>query len=856
MAEPTHKPLGWGLAVQLAAREMREGLAGFRIFLLCLILGISTIAAVGSLSASLVGGMAAQGQSILGGDIDFRLVHRAAFDDERDWLDKQGSVSEVATMRAMIRHGDEAMLAEAKSVDAAYPLYGTVKTAPAMSMSALSAAPEAMAGGALYPAMAEKGLFDRLQLSIGDVVSLGDIRLRLVAELVQEPDRTSGGFPLAPRLMVSHATLRAAGLLQPGSLVNFHYRVKLPDNAEVAEVQAVSARAAERFPNAGWRIRDRADASPSLRRFVERLGLFLTLVGLTALVVGGVGVGNAITAYIEKRRESIAVMKALGASGRFVFRIYAAQIAGLTLVATAIGLTIGAATPWLLQALAGALLPVELHVALFPKPLLAAAGFGVLAAAGFALWPLGRAEKTPVTGLFRNDAPQAAHRPSAFYIVAIGLCFAGLLALALFISERRDVALWFGLGVGLSYLALRATAGVIVWLAGRAAVLVSEGRPALRLALANITRPNAPVQAVVLSIGLSVALLSAISMVDGNINRQIQGDLPARTPSFFFLDIQPTQIDGFLQAAETFGGVEQVETLPMLRGQIMAINETLSRDLTPPPEAAWILRGDRGLTYSVDPPEGGALVEGEWWSPDYNGPPLISFDAEIARAYGIGVGDRVQVNVLGRPLTAEIANLRHVDWESGGMNFVMVFSPHPLKNAPHSFLATLVMAADKEPEFARMVASDYPNVTIIRVKEAMETFAAILNNLGLAVRAMSGVTLLAGVLVLAGAMATGHRARVYDAVVMKVLGATRRRILLAYILEYALMGLAAALIAAAVGTLASWGLVAGAMQAEWVFLPVTLGLTVIGAVSLTIILGLLGTFNALGVAVAPVLRAQ
>ena len=268
------------------------------------------------------------------------------------------------------------------------------------------------------------------------------------------------------------------------------------------------------------------------------------------------------------------------------------------------------------------------------------------------------------------------------------------------------------------------------------------------------------------------------------------------------------------------------------------------------------MRGDRGLTYAVDRPESGKLVEGEWWPADYTGPPLISFDAEIARAYGIGIGDRIRVNVLGRPLTGEIANLRHVDWESGGMNFVMVFSPHPLKNAPHSFLASMSMAEDREPAFARMVARDYPNVTIIRVKEAMETFAGILNNLGLAVRAMSGITLLAGILVLAGAMATGHRARVYDAVVMKVLGATRRRILLAYILEYALMGLAAALIAAAVGTLASWGLVAGAMQANWVFLPVTLGLTIFGSVSLTIILGLLGTFNALGAAAAPVLRAK
>ena len=393
MDNPAHKPLGWGLAVE-ACRARNARRAG-RIpdFLMCLILGISTIAAVGSLSASLVGGMAAQGQAILGGDIDFRLVHRAAFKQERDWLDRQGSVSGIATLRAMIRYGDEAMLAEVKSVDAAYPLYGAVKTAPDTPLSVLSAEPETTgAGGDIYPAMAEKGLFDRLQLAVGDVVSIGDIRLRLMAELAHEPDRTAAGFPLAPRLLVAHATLRAAGLLQPGSLVNFHYRIKLADTASVAEVKAVSAGAAETFPNAGWRIRDRSDASPSLRRFIERLGLFLTLVGLTALVVGGVGVGNAITAYIEKRRESIAVMKALGASGRFVFRIYAAQIAALTLVATGIGLSIGAATPWLLLRAGRSLIAGRIANGAVSGPLLAAAGFGILAAAAFALWPLGRAE--------------------------------------------------------------------------------------------------------------------------------------------------------------------------------------------------------------------------------------------------------------------------------------------------------------------------------------------------------------------------------------------------------------------------------------------------------------------------------
>lgn len=854
-------PIGIGLALRLARRELRGGLSGFRIFLLCLILGITTIAAVGSLSSALVAGMGAQGQSILGADVDFRLTHRQAFDGEKTWLDSFGEVSQIATMRTMVRHGVnndiQSVLVEAKSVDAAYPVYGEIVLSTGASLAdalRTQADPRARAkGGLIYGAVAEQSLLDRLEINVGTLVTLGQIRVRLNAVILNEPDRTAGGFPLAPRLLLSSDTLRAAGLLQPGSLINYHYRLKLPASAGVPEMLQIRAEAAEKFPEAGWRIRDRSDASPSLRRFIERLGLFLTLVGLTALVVGGVGVGNAITAYVQKRSESIAIMRALGASGRFIFYVYVAQIGALTLLGTAIGLALGAATPGAVKLFFGALLPVEIIPQLYPEPLLAAAGFGILSAAAFALWPLGQIEKTPVTALFRQSLGEVKPRPSRRIMLAIGLCFVGLAGLALLISERRDVAIWFGIGVGLSYLAFSGAARLIVWLAKRAG---RPRQPELRMALSNITRPNAPVKAVMLSMGLSVTLLSAISMVDGNINRQIGSDLPERTPSFFFLDVQSHQIDAFVERAQANKAVRRVETSPFLRGQILAINDVASADLTPAPEAAWVLRGDRGLTYSAEAPSGGELVEGSWWASDYDGPPLISFDVDLAKGLGIGIGDTIKVNILGRPLTGTIANLRKVDWASGGMNFVTIFSPAPLASAPHTHLTTVTMDADAEAAFAREVVLAYPNVTTIRVKEAIQAASSILTNLGLAVRAMSIITLIAGILVLAGAMASGHRARVYDAVVMKVLGATRRRILLAYAIEYGLMGLGAALIAAAAGSLASWGLVAGAMQADWLFLPLTLAMTILGAVVLTVVLGLIGTYAALSAPAAAVLRSE
>ena len=859
------KPLGWGLALRLARREMRGGpdarpLAGFRIFLLCLMLGIFTIAGVGSLSGALVGGMAAQGQSILGGDIDFRLIHRTLFDEERQWLEAQeAELSEVATMRAMVRHaaGDdgrgEAMLVEAKAVDAAYPLYGDLLFDRPLPQAEIFAERAATGDGRLFGAAAEQGLLDRLAIAPGTRLQLGTVTVEIAAVIISEPDRNAGGFPLAPRLMVSKAALEAAGLLQPGALVNHHFGLRLPDGAGMPQVAAVAAAARDTFPKAGWRIRDRSDASPAMRRFIERLGLFLTLVGLTALTVGGVGVGNAIAAYLQRRRETIAVIKALGGSGRFIFKIYALQIAALSLLALAVGLALGAAVPAVVQLTVGDLLPVELALRLYPTPLLAAAGFGLLAAAAFALWPLGLVERMPVTALFRADTDAGEARPPARYLIGIAASFAGLGALAMLISERPEIAFWFGLGVALSYLALRGAAALLVVLARKAG---RPRQPELRLALSNITRPQAPVRAVMLSIGLSVTLLSAISMVDGNINAQITDDLPERTPSFFMLDVSPAQIGPLTARLEDDPAVSGFETSPMLRGQILSLNGIPSAEVKADPGSAWVLRGDRGLTYAATPPPGTTLVEGSWWPADYAGPPLVSFDAEDARGLGLAIGDEVEVNVLGRPLTAKIANTRIVDWGSGGMNFVMVFSPEPLARAPHTHLVSAIMDDAAEAGFSRYMARSHPNVTLIRVKEAIASMRDILNNLGLGIRAMSAVTMLAGILVLAGAMASGHRARVYDAVVMKVLGATRARIMLAFALEYALMGLGAALIAAAAGTLAAWALITGPMQAEFVFLPLTLAATVLGAVTLTVTLGLLGTYAALGAPAAPVLRSE
>lgn len=851
---PGRMPLPW----RMAARELRGGLKGFRIFLACLTLGVAAIASVGSVSSALMRGLAEEGQTILGGDVGFALVHRQTDEQEQEWLnqvvERGGALSLTSDMRAMGRavKNTERTLVELKAVDGAYPLYGE------MSLVSGETLAQALALGAdgKFGAVVDPGLLDRLGLEAGDDLKVGTQTFVIRSAIDHEPDRVAGGFAIGPRVMISDVALAETGLVTIGSLIDYEYRLRLPEDEQTNEaVAAFVADTKEALPDSGWRIRDRSNSAPGIRRTVGQVALFLTLVGLTALIVGGVGVGNAIKSFIDKKREVIATFKCLGAPGGLIFQIYFLQVMAIALVGVAAGLAIGAMVPMIAQASLADLLPVPTEFAVHTAPLALAAVYGIVTAVAFAVWPLARARDIPAAGLFRDIVAPARKWPRPFY-VALTLGALGLLAvLAVALTEdyQRLFAVWFLVGTAASFGVLLLTADLMMWVAKRV------GRPklpTLRIALANLYRPGAPTSSVVLSLGLGLTLLVTISLIDGNITRQVSTQLPDRAPSFFFVDMQKAQLAPFNDILNGTDGIVSVNRVPMIRGPIVAVNGIKSSNVEATPDTRWALRGDRGFTYSAALPEGSDLVEGEWWPEDYSGPLLVSFVKDLADGWGIGIGDTLTIDVLGREITAEIASLRNVTWQSGGINFILVFSPGALDNAPQTILSTVTMEESGELELQRRVTDAFPNVTSIRVKEAISSVSALLEDLVLAVRATSVVTIVAGILVLAGAMAAGHRHRVYDSVVLKVLGATRAKVLSAYALEYALLGFGTAAIAASAGTLAAYLVITQVMQAEWAFLPVTLAVTVIGATVITMGFGLIGTWSALSRKAAPVLRSE
>ncbi len=839
-------------AVLFAWRELRGGLRGFGVFIACIALGVMAIAGVGSVAASLADGLSAAGQVILGGDLAFSLIQRRASDAERGFLDAHGAVSAAALLRAMARSSDgRSTLVEVKAVDSRYPLFGAATMAPAMPLPALFAQRNGAFGAAVDPV-----LLTRLDLKTGDRITIGAATIELRAALTGEPDKLAGGIGFGPRVLISDAALAATGLIQPGSLVRWQYRLRLPDgDTSDRAVAAVERQAQADFPAAGWEIRTRSKASPQLERNLERFSQFLTLVGLTTLLVGGVGVANAVSSHLARKRDVIGTLKALGATGGDVFAIYCAEIVLVALCATLIGAGLGAALPFAVASAFGAIIPLPVAPALHPDVLALAIVYGLLAALAFALWPLGRAHDISVSMLFRDQIAAERRWPRLRYVIAAAAIVALLAALAVVTTyDRRIAAIFIASAVGV-FLMLRLVAMLAMWLAGKAP---RQRATVARLAVANVHRPGALTPSVVLSLGLGLALLVTVIEIDGNLRREFSSALPEQAPSFFFLDIPAADADRFDAFVHDRAPRSTLERVPMLRGRIVAANGIKAEDLHPAARSRWVLQNDRGITYSDSVPPGSRVVAGQWWDVGYSGTPLVSLERRTADDFGLKIGDTITVNVLGRNITARIANLRAVDWENLGINFVMVFSPRTFSGAPHSDIATLTFAdggtAQEETAIIKSLADAFPSVSALRVKDALDTLAGIVRNLLLALRGASAITLIAAALVLGGALAASQRFRIYDAVVLKTLGATRARLAAAYGLEYLLIGCAAVLFGVAAGSIAAALVVTRVMELPFLWVPGEALGSALAVLAVTVALGLAGTVNALGRKPAEVLR--
>ncbi|GLS87495.1 drug:proton antiporter [Cypionkella aquatica] len=828
------------LAWRIAKAELRGGLRGFWVFLACLALGVAAIAGVGMVRAGIEAGLTDQGAVLLGGDAQVEFTYRFATAQERAFLDQIAlKTSEIVDFRSMVVAGDAHVLTQVKAVDDNYPLLGSVQLEQGDLTTALQGTGAVMDGI----------LADQIGLQLGDAFKLGAQTFTLQGRILREPDSATGGFALAPRTIVKTKALASSGLLEPGTLFDSSYRLQLPANADLAALQA---QAEAKFRDSGLRWSDRRKAAPGVARFVDRIGAFLILVGLAGLAVGGVGVAAAVRSYLEAKIATIATLRTLGATGGLIFQTYLLQIAALAGLGVALGLILGVAVPLALAGPIQAALPFPAQIALYPRPIIEAAFYGTTSAFLFALWPLARSEKIRAAALYRGGL--SGGWPRARYAIAMLALAALLIGGAVALSGTAMLALGTAGGVVAALIVLALAAWALTHLARRLSRLtLLRGKVATRTALAAIGAPRAETAQVVLALGLGLTVLAAVGQIDANLRAAISRDLPTRAPAFFFVDIQPDQIDGFRSKLTANPAVSKVDSAPMLRGIITQINGQDARKVA---GEHWVLAGDRGITYAASQPANTKLTEGAWWPDNYQGPPQISFAAEEAAELGLKRGDNLTINILGRDITAEITSLREVDFSNAGIGFVLTLNPAAVAGAPHTDIATVYADAGAEAAILRDVATAYPNVTAISVKAAIGRVTEALTAIAKATTIAAMATLLTGFVVLMGAAASGERARIYESAVLKTLGASRARILLSFALRAALMGAAAGTVAIIAGGLAGWAVMRFVMDSPYAFEPASAFTIVLGGIAATLLASLIFVLRPLAARPAQVLRAQ
>ena len=849
---PRGRSLRLPLALSIALRELRLGAGGLVVFVLCIALGVAAMAAIGSLAASFDEGLARQGRVLVGGDLSFERIHRRAESGERSALDAQGLISESASLRAMARTaGGKSALVEVKATDDAYPLYGDVAIADPPHATAMWREPGKV--------VVERALLDRLAVSVGSEVTIGDAKVVIAGILGEQPDRLADRLAYGPKVLMSLDTLSGTGLVQPGSLIRWTYRLKLSGEAGGDKRALAEARSAieTQFPQSGFDIHDWTDPAPSIRRDARRFTQFISFVGLTALLLGGIGVGNAIASYMARKRDVIATFKCLGATSGRVLQIYLIQALLLACVGIGLGLAIGALAPLLLAARYAAILPIPLAVEPHAMPLLTAALAGLLTMLLFVLWPLGRASRIPPAVMLRAHLSDEEARPALAFAAGSAAAGGALFALAILDSDERLITGAISAGIVASFVVFYGFGWALQKLAQK---LRRTRPPALTLALASIAGPGSLARAVAISLGLGLGLLVAVALINRSLMAELEGNLHADAPAYYFLEVDASDLAAFRDTALSIEPGAKLADAPMLRGRIVAVKGVPAEKVEAAPDNRWVLSGDRGLTYTDTIPEGSKLVEGEWWPKDYAGPPLVSFDAEAAHGLGLKPGDTITVNILGRNVDARIASLRQIDWESLAINFIMVFSPNTLADAPHRVLTTLELPKNTPPELEgrliQALAERFPLVTAIKVGDVVAAARELITQVMTAIRVTAGVMLAVGAVVLAGAIAAGQQRRKYHAVLYKTLGATRGRVVRAELIEFGLLGLATAALALAIGIGTAWGLCKWAFELKFVFSVTAVAETVLLALALVLGIGAVATWGVLSAKAAPYLRGE
>lgn len=843
--------LGW---MRIGLLDLRGDMKRFGVLIACLALGTGVIATVGSVGTSLKSAIGRDTATLMGGDLEVSRPDRPATQDERAFLESLGETVYFVDSTGRGTTGDKSALLDLVAASDAYPLLGAVKSpelAPGEKPAPLLAEKDGV-----YGALINSVLLDRLGIPMGGYFEIGNTRFQVRGTVNSLPDGSVRGFQLGLLTLIStkaYASMKDLRAPLPGLLTHYRYKILLSGMDFATAKKAIE----DHFADKKWIVRSPRQVASELIRFFDMFTRFLLIVGLSSLLVGGVGVSNGVTAYIGERQQSIAILRSLGATGSRILVHFLTQIGVLIGVGVVIGVATGAFASLVLLPVIGQVLSIDLPSTVQPGPLLSAAGFGLLAGFAYSYLPLMQARHVSPALLFRTLGSvsqrldwRVAVRPEVFLPAAAAA--AGIFALAVFTTGDPILVADYAMGVILAYLILRGAAwGLQVGLKH----LPSPPRSDLRRALRNIYAPGSSAPVVIISMGLGLAVMLVIALLDANLHAQLVGQVSKDAPSFVATDLFSDEIDDLKKMRETDPDMVGFQSSPMVRADIVKIN---GRDPASfknlPEEASFMLSRAIAVTDARTLPADSRVTDGKWWPADYKGKPLISLRDTMKSELGLKVGDTIEFRLFGDTITATIANFRHFEYQKG-LNLMVTFSPGVLTGYPFTNLATIKAAPGRVNALERTLFHTFPEINFIPVGEALNQAAGFVGQIGAAINMVGVIAVINGLLVLAGTMAAGRKQRETNAVIEKVLGATRGNVLRVFLLEYGLLGGFAALIASAVGILTAWAITTRGLEVAFTADPVLIGTVILGAIGLTVAAGGLTTWRALSSRPAQHLRA-
>ncbi len=885
--------------LKMAWRETRAAWRHFLYFLVCIAVGVGALVAVSLFGANVDRAVSKEARGLLGGDLEVRLSRsigppgRAALDSLSDRGLTITHVSELVAMAARADRfpggGQLTQIVELKAVEPHYPLYGSLRLEPAKVLANLLLVdPHRCPGEECFGAVVQESLLIRMKLDVGDRLKIGQSLFVITGVVRTEPDRTANAFSLGPRVLISQEALRAALLVQPGSRIRERYLVKIPASMppEPLVYELRGRLASESARVAGYR-----DAQPQLKQFLEQLTRYLGLIGLTALFVGGLGVATSIHAFVREKLNTIAILKTIGADSATVIGTYLLQALLLGSAGSLIGLVIGIllqqGLPWVVAGLLASDLLDQLGFTAELNstsliPLGKGLALGLLSTLLFTLWPLLTIRDIKPAMIFRRDIVPFASTESGDTVrswvkrlmkdrVKGGLSFGiglGLALLSIWQAGSWKVGLVF-LG---AFVAAVLLLGVSAWIVLR--LLNRWPRPdslILRQAFGNIMRPGSQAVSITIAIGIGVMVVVTVSLVERSLLQQVGDNRPTEAPTFFFIDIQPDQREGFASLMRARLGGQSPQLTPLVRSRLSALKgkpimlEATSEEEERKQQVAekderrknWYYSREYVLTFLEVLPKGNDIVQGQWWNPgQVGGKPLVSIEEEAAKSLGLTVGDTLEVDVQGVPITGEVSSIRKVDWGNFSTNFYMIFSPGALDGAPMTYVATVHVSPSEEVALQEAVVESFPNVTAINVGDVLDGFARMLDRLSLAIRAVALFCVLSGALVMAAALAATRYRRLYESVILKAMGATRSMIARSFAVEYAFLGAIGGLLGSGLASGLSWAVLATVFDLSWSLQPPVLAMGCLATIALTMLVGFLSTYRILGQPPLSVLRHE